>query len=153
MKEVYYTRIKFFLFLQLLRHVLKIRRRNNNSIHWHVYITDGGINMKSEHRVYTHRRVYILSVYRSESDGFRHTGETASILKAIWTPVSRGTRKRILPPLRNPSPDFDYRDTLQPSIICGRSQRLIIQGRLIDYTNHPSNATIGTVYRSSTPLS
>lgn len=65
-----------------------------HSTRYHVYITDG-INMKSEHRVYTHRRVYILSAYRSQSGGFRHTGETASILKAIWTPVSRGTRKRI----------------------------------------------------------
>lgn len=74
------------------------------SSHYHVYITDG-INMKSEHRVYTHRRVYIFSVYRSQSGGFRHTGETASILKAIWTSVSRGTRKRI-PPLSKSFPRF-----------------------------------------------
>lgn len=95
-------------------------------------MTDG-INMKSEHRVYTHRRVYILSVYRSQSGGFRHTGETASILKAIWTPVSRGTRKRV-PPKSFPRFRLSRHITAEHNL---RSlyQRLIIQGRLIDYTN------------------
>lgn len=58
-----------------------------------------GINMKSEQLVYTRRylwcTVYVLSVYRSQSRGFRHSGETASILAAISTPLSGGTRKRI----------------------------------------------------------
>ena len=74
-------------------------------------------------------------MHRSQSREFRYGGETASILAVIWTPLLqvRGRESPCPPEILSRVSIIETH--YSRSIICGRSQRLIISSRPIDYSN------------------